>query len=133
MSKGPTARATGVAITTTVPTSIVTVIPPTARQDIQTPFVPVVPPNMTITGVFNITEGTGTTSLTVKLFNEQGTQIDATETETVATAGSPVNVPICFLDNTGVQTDAYTIQVTCNGATAGSTINLVNAYVQTDG
>lgn len=135
MSKGPTANASAVNIPITVATPIVTVIPPNVRQDVPSYNVNIVgqnAPNQTVQGVANYTPGTGSTAVGIRCVNEQGTVIGSAQTE-ITTAGVPDDFPFMFLDNSGVQTGSYQITFTPTGATAAGTVNVVNAYSQTDG
>lgn len=133
MSKGPTARATAVNIPTTTKTAMVTCIPPKVYQDTPLTFVPNANPPITITGTFNITEGTGTTGLTISCANAQGTAVDLALTHINAAAGTPDNVSFTFVDSTGVETNGYTVSVQQTAATANGTVNQVCAWAMTDG
>lgn len=77
-------------------------------------------------GNINITTGTGTTSVTVRV--RQGTGITGTlvgvAQSQVATAGQTINIPISELDPTLVQPNAqYVVTVQQAAASANGTVN----------
>ena len=132
MSKGPTSTATGATITTTNPTNILSCVPPRNYQDTLQPFVPNSNPPITVKFAMNITPGTATTSVSLKLFNNANTQIGLTQ-QTPVTAAVAQNVDATFLDTSGVEPGLYTVQVTQNAATGNGTVNFSTLYALTDG
>lgn len=135
MSKSPTSRATAVTMVTTAETDVLTGI---AANDV-TPRIEgsigaqtVSGPNVTVSGVLNITTGAGTTAVTIrcKELSAAGTQIGTSQVHTIGAAVSG-NIPFCFQDATGYSSYKITAQAT--GATGNSTVNEIVAYAETDG
>lgn len=87
-------------------------------------------PPVQVSGGFNITPGTGTTSANVTCVDEAGVQVDVTQ-NVPATAAIPNTFYATFLDTRGSNLPhTYTMKVAQVGASANGTINV--AWLQTE-
>lgn len=120
--------AAAIALVTTAETTILTTTAPDERIG---PALGVV-----ISGFVNVTAGTGTTAVVIKI--RQGSGVAGTllqsGTHTLA-AGASANIPIEYVDNTGTTpVPQYTVTVTQTAATAnGSAYGTVTASLAAEG
>jgi hypothetical protein len=95
---------------------------------------PVVAPQpVKVSGVLNITAGTGTTAVVIRVRQGVGTGgavVGAAQTVTLA-AGNSASVPFSIEDTTGALEagTAYTVTVSQTGATAAGTVNTFDLEV----
>lgn len=137
MPVGTPAEATAVNIVTTAPTTVLNGIinsfddadmPDALRGNQISPG----SANVIVRGDVNITLGAGVTAVVAKCFNNAGTQVGLTKTTTV-TASTTVDLPFTFRDTTPRTNNVYSIQLTCTGATANSTVNDIIASADMPG
>ena len=115
--------ASGVATGTNTETPVATI----------SPAVAVASPSgegVTVSGVVNITAGTGTTAVVVRVrrgVDATGSQVGQAATHTLA-AGASASIPFCNLDAAASAlsgTDQWTVTVQQTGGTAAGTVNYV--------
>ena len=131
MPIGSPAVATAVSITNATPTTVLSGIL-SAFDDLDYPDV--IRANQGAASVaqvvvlveFNITFGAGTTSMSAKVFDQTGRQIGTTRTVDGVAADATEDRTLSFVDNAPHGVNSYSFQLTCNGATATSTVNVVN-------
>lgn len=123
--KAATIRAAAVTVTLAAETTVLSGIPAAGGNSSAAI-------SQTIVGVINITAGAGTTAVVVKCKTSGGTQLGVSETDTLAAGGSE-NIPVIFVDQSGVPTASYQLTVTQTGGTANGTVNDVTAFCISEG
>lgn len=85
-----------------------------------------------ISGVLNVTAGTGTTAVVVKVRRTNavtGTQVGTSLTVTLA-AAAVANIPFDVVDGPPGTLDDYCVTVTQTGATGNGTVNVASITVE---
>lgn len=117
-----TASAAAVSLVTTATTSVVSNTLPSDSG-------PLGPgQGVCISGYFNLTTGTGTTAVTVKVIGSVSGQIGTTDTITIGAAVSD-SIPYEKVDQSGVL-QTYTVQIAQTGASGNGTVNNVTESVR---
>lgn len=137
MPCGLSAEATAVTITTTTPTTVLSgIINSFDDADMPDAFrgnvIGAGNASVYIHGSANVLVGAGCTSITAKCFNNAGVQVGLAKTVSV-TAGNTAEISFHFKDTAPRTNNAYSLQLTCNAATANSTVNDVLASADMPG
>lgn len=125
----PTSPNVAVASGVNVPTTTETVITTTTARVVAAPA----SQGEYISGVINLTPGTGTTAAVIRIRAGSGTGgaiIGGAETSAV-TAGANINIPFAQMDFTLSGTVQYTLTIQQTGATANGTVNFAAISEQT--
>lgn len=83
-------------------------------------------PGIELDGYVNITLGTSSTALVVKVRQGStvgGAQVGTTDTHTIAAASSPVSIPFSKSDLSGVEQTQYCLTLTQTSGGANGTVN----------